>query len=43
MDKPRNDVVVEAVVARLESAVEDVRQAIADMRAGPREAEHYER
>ena len=33
----------EAVVARLESAVEDVRQAMADMRAGPREAEHYER
>ena len=22
---------------------EDVRQAVADMRAGPREAEHYER
>ena len=33
----------EAVVARLESAVEDVRQAIAGMRAGPHEAEHYER
>ena len=33
----------EAVASRLESAIEDVRQAIADMRAGPREAEHYER
>ena len=33
----------EAVIARLEAAVEDVRQAIDDMRAGPRDAEHYER
>jgi len=31
------------VVARLEAAVEDVSRAIDDMRAGPREAEHYER
>jgi hypothetical protein len=28
--------------ARLEAAVEDVRRAIDDMRAGQREAEHYE-
>jgi len=33
----------EAVISRLESAVADVQQAIADMKAGPREAEHYER
>ena len=33
----------EAVIARLEAAVEDVARAIDDMRAGPREAEHYER
>ena len=33
----------EAVIARLEAAVEDVTRAIDDMRAGPREAEHYER
>ena len=33
----------DAVASRLESAIEDVRQAVADMRAGPREAGHYER
>ena len=33
----------DAVIARLETAIEDVRRAIDDMRAGPREAEHYER
>jgi len=33
----------DAVIARLEAAIEDVRRAIDDMRAGPREAEHYER
>ena len=33
----------EEVIARLESAIEDVRRAIDDMRAGPRDAEHYER
>ena len=32
-----------AVIACLEEAIEDVRQAIDDMRAGPREAQHYER
>lgn len=30
-------------IASLESAIDDVAQAIADMRAGGREAEHYER
>ena len=33
----------EAVASRLESAIEDMRQAVVDIRAGPREAEHYER
>lgn len=33
----------EAAVAALETAVEDVTTAIADMRAGARDAEHYER
>lgn len=33
----------EAVIDRLEAAVEDVTRAIDDMKAGPREAEHYER
>ena len=33
----------EAVIACLETAIADVRQAIDDMRAGPRDAEHYER
>ena len=33
----------EVVITHLESAIEDVRQAIDDMRAGLREAEHYER
>ena len=33
----------DAVIARLEAAIEDIRQAIDDMRDGPREAEHYER
>jgi len=33
----------DAVIACLEGAIEDVRWAIDDMRAGPREAEHYER
>ena len=33
----------DAVIACLEGAIEDVRRAIDDMRAGPREAEHYER
>ena len=33
----------DAFIARLEAAIEDVRRAIDDMRAGPREAEHYER
>ena len=32
----------EEASARLEAAVEDVTRAVADMRAGPREAEHYE-
>ena len=33
----------DAVIAHLEAAIEDVVKAIDDMRAGPREAEHYER
>lgn len=33
----------EAVIDRLEAAVEDVTRAVQDMKAGPREAEHYER
>ena len=33
----------ESVITRLEAAIEDVRQTIDDMRAGAREAEHYER
>jgi len=33
----------EAVISHLEAAIGDVQQAIADMKAGPREAEHYER
>jgi hypothetical protein len=33
----------EAAIDALESAIADVTQAIDDMRAGPREAEHYER
>jgi hypothetical protein len=32
-----------AVIVQLESAIADVVEAIGDMRAGPREAEHYER
>ena len=31
------------VIELLEAAIEDVRHAVDDMRAGPREAEHYER
>ena len=33
----------DAVIAQLETAIADVVEAIGDMRAGPREAEHYER
>ena len=33
----------DTVIAHLEDAIEDVVKAIDDMRAGPREAEHYER
>lgn len=33
----------DAAIAALEDAIADVRQAVDDMRAGPREAEHYER
>ncbi|MEM7339599.1 MAG: hypothetical protein AAF467_13180 [Actinomycetota bacterium] len=34
---------VDSVTAELENAIADVRQAIDEMRAGPRPAEHYER
>ena len=33
----------DVVIAQLEAAIADVVEAIGDMRAGPREAEHYER
>lgn len=36
------DLSAEEAIERLEHAVEDVTQAIADMRAGPKSADHYE-
>ena len=33
----------DAVISQLETTIADVVEAIGDMRAGPRDAEHYER
>ena len=43
IEAPQFDQSNDTVIAQLESAIADVVEAIGDMRAGPREAEHYER